>query len=48
MTKKQNPVEIDAYLIILHAAQRGCTLEEYVSKVQDYAQKRSRMVTGVK
>jgi hypothetical protein len=45
MTTKQNPVEIDAYSIILHAAQKGMPLGEYLAKVDDYAHKRMRLVT---
>jgi len=48
MTKKQDPVELDAYACILHAAQRGVTFKQYVKKIEDYGCKRLRMVTGVK
>jgi hypothetical protein len=44
MTKKQIPTELDAYAIILHAAQQGIPLDEYVKKVSDYAHKRIRML----
>jgi hypothetical protein len=48
MTKKQDPLELDSYACILHAAQRGVTFKEYVKKVEDFGCKRLRMVTGVK
>ena len=44
MTKKLNPVELDAYQIIAHAAQAGMSLNEYVKRVDDYAKKRIRML----
>jgi hypothetical protein len=44
MTKKQIPTELDAYAIILHAAQSGVKLDDYIDKVRDYAQKRIRML----
>lgn len=48
MTKKQDPVELDAYACILHAAQRGVTFKAYCKKIEDYGSKRLRMVTGAK
>lgn len=44
MTKKQVPTELDAYAVILHAAQNGIPLDEYIDKVRDYARKRIRML----
>lgn len=44
MTRKQDPVELDAYACILHAAQRGVSFEEYIRKVADYGRKRIRMI----
>lgn len=44
MTKKLNPVELDAYQIIAHAAHAGMSLNEYVKRVDDYAKKRIRML----
>lgn len=44
MTKKLNPVELDAYQIITHAAQAGMSLDDYVKRVDDYAKKRLRML----
>lgn len=44
MTKKQIPTELDAYAIILHAAQTGVSLDDYIGKVSDYAHKRIRML----
>ena len=44
MTKKQIPTEIDAYSIILHSAQQGIPLDDYIDKVHDYAMKRIRML----
>lgn len=43
MTKRQIPTELDAYSIILHAAQSGVALDDYIDKVRDYAHKRIRM-----
>jgi len=44
MTKKQLSTELDAYAIILHAAQSGIAIDEYIAKVSDYAHKRVRML----
>lgn len=44
MTRRQIPTELDAYSIILHAAQNGVPLDDYITKVKDYAHKRIRML----
>ena len=44
MTTKKNSVELDAYSVILHAAEKGIPLEDYIAKVSDYASKRVRMI----
>jgi hypothetical protein len=44
MTKKLISTELDAYAVILHAAQSGVPLDEYLDKVKDYAHKRIRML----
>jgi hypothetical protein len=44
MTKKLDPVEIDAMSCINHAAIAGVPLEEYTDKVARYARKRVRMI----
>ena len=45
MTTKKNSIELDAYSIIIHAAERGVAIDEYVARVHDYASKRLRMIT---
>ena len=44
MTKKLDPIEIDAMACINHAAIAGTPLEEYTTKVANYARKRVRMI----
>jgi hypothetical protein len=44
MTLKQIPTKLDAYSIILHAAQSGVPLDGYIAKVKDHAHKRIRML----
>lgn len=44
MTKKLDPVELDAMSCINHAAIAGVPLEEYTKKVASYARKRVRMI----
>ena len=44
MTSKQNPIEIDAYALIMHAAQKGEPFDKYVDRVKDYGKKRIRMI----
>lgn len=44
MTSKQNPVELDAYALILHSAQQGQTLEKYMKRVSLLARKRVAMI----
>lgn len=44
MTKKQDPVELDAMSCIYHAAVAGIPLEDYTEKVARYARKRVRMI----
>ena len=46
MTVKKDSVELDAYMCIVHAAERGVTLNEYMNKVNVYAHKRLNMVVG--
>ena len=48
MTAKKNSIELDAYAIIVHAAERGVAIDEYVARVHDYASKRLRMITAQK
>ncbi len=45
MTTKLNPVEIDAYSLIMHAAQKGESFDKYVERVKDYGRKRIRMIS---
>ena len=45
MTTKLNPVEIDAYSQIQHAAQKGEGFDKYVERVRDYGRKRIRMIS---
>ena len=44
MTKKLDPVELDAMSCINHAAIAGVPLEEYTKRVANYARKRVRMI----
>lgn len=45
MTAKKNSIELDAYACILHAAEKGISFEEYLSKCSDYGRKRIRMIS---
>ena len=42
MTSKQDPVDLDAYTMMLHAAQSGMTFEEYEMRVVRVARKKIR------
>ena len=44
MTVKKVSTELDAYSCILHAAEAGCSFEEYMNRVRDYGRKRIRMI----
>jgi len=44
MTSKQDPVEIDAYMVMLHAAQQGQPLEAYIGRVMNMARKKVKRI----
>lgn len=44
MTRKQDPVELDAYACILHSAERGVSFEDYIKKVADRGRKKIRTI----
>ena len=44
MTAKKLSTELDAYACILHAAETGCSFEEYMKRVGNYGRKRIRMI----
>ena len=45
MTSKQDPVELDAYQLILHAAQQGQSFERYEMRVVRLARKKIRRIS---
>lgn len=44
MTSKQNPVQLDAYACIHHAAEAGIPISQYIARVEDFARKRVKMI----
>lgn len=44
MTAKQNPVQLDAYMLILHAMQVDQTFEDYLDRVVKMAHMKLRKV----
>ena len=45
MTSKQDPVELDAYMLMLHSAQQGQSYERYKQRVDNMARKKIRRIS---